>query len=281
MKFLKELTENKSALFGLIIILFFVILGIFAPVLTLHGPDIIYEDSLRIAPSFSLHDGQRFLLGTDDLGRDILSRLIYGARISLSIGVAVVSISLFFGIILGLLSGYYGGKVDRVIMGMMDIIMSLPSILLAIVVVAVLGPGINNAIIAVSIVALPGLTRIVRSSTMAESQKAYCLAAKSFGVSDVKIMFTEILPNSMAPLIVQASLGLSDAILNTASLGFLGLGAQAPLSEWGVMLADSRSYIESAPWLVFFPGICILLVVLGFNLLGDGLRDVLDPKLKR
>lgn len=223
----------------------------------------------------------RILLGTDDVGRDILSRLIYGARISLGIGLAVVLISLTVGTCLGLLAGYYGGKVDWGIMRLIDILMTLPSILLAIVIVSILGPGIGNTIMAVAIVSIPGFTRIVRACAIAETKKQYVQAAKLFGASDFKIMFVEILPNCAPALIVRATLGLSDGILDAAGLGFLGLGAQPPIPEWGVMLSDAGPYIESIPHMVTLPGLCILLVVLGFNLFGDGLRDATDPRLKR
>jgi len=196
------------------------------------------------------------------------------------IGFFVVLVSMTIGTFLGLISGYFEGKVDKLIMGVVDIIMSFPSILLAIIVVAVLGPGITNAILAVSVVSIPSFTRIVRSSVLVEKNKDYVQAAISFGAKDFRILFKEILPNCMAPLIVQATLCFSDGILNTAALGFLGLGAQPPLPEWGIMLSDARAYIESAPWMVTLPGLCILALVLGFNLFGDGLRDALDPKLK-
>jgi peptide/nickel transport system permease protein/dipeptide transport system permease protein len=215
------------------------------------------------------------------LGRDILSRLLYGSRISLSVGLSVVVLSLISGTLLGVVAGFYGGFLDRIIMRLTDLIMSLPSILFAIVIVAVLGPGIMNAIIAVSIVAVPNFIRIIRAQVMVEKNRQYVYAAKLFGASNFRIMFVEILPNCMAPLIVQASLGFSDGILNCAALGFLGLGAQAPMPEWGTMLSDARSFIESSPLMVTLPGLCILVIVLSFNLLGDGLRDALDPRLKK
>lgn len=274
-------SKNRGAVFGLILIVFFSLLAIFAPLITPFDPTSIDPTSLRLPPSYSAGGSPLFFFGTDDVGRDLLSRLIYGARISMMIGFFVVIISCSIGVVLGLLSGYYGGWVDRVIMRFIDILMAFPSILLAIVVVSVMGPGISNAIIAVAIVAIPGFTRIVRASVLAEKKKQYVMASKTFGASSLRIMFSEILPNCMAPLIVQASLGFSDGILNAAALGFLGLGAQPPTPEWGTMLADARPFIESAPWMVTLPGLCILFVVLGFNLFGDGLRDALDPRLKR
>jgi ABC-type dipeptide/oligopeptide/nickel transport system permease subunit len=277
----KELKKNKGSLLGMIIIFIAVILALFAPFLAPHDPTNVYTDALRMPPSFLSEGQSKFLLGTDDLGRDILSRLLYGSQVSLLVGFAVVFLSLTLGTFLGVIAGYYGGWLDKIIMGLTDLIMSLPSILFAIVIVAILGPGISNAIVAVSIVAIPNFVRIIRAQVLAEKNKQYVMAAKLFGASDTKIMFIEILPNCMAPLIVQATLGFSDGILNCAALGFLGLGAQAPMSEWGVMLSDARSFIESSPFMVIFPGLCILIVVLAFNLLGDGLRDALDPRLKK
>ena len=276
-----ELKKNKGSMIGIVIIIIATIIALFAPLIAPHEPTQIYSEFLRLPPSFAEGGNSQFLFGTDDLGRDLLSRLIYGSQISLAVGFAVVILSLISGTIMGVLAGYYGGFIDKTIMRITDLIMSLPSILFAIVIVAVLGPGISNAIVAVSIVAVPNFVRIIRAQVMVEKSRQYVFAAKLFGASDFRIMFIEILPNCMAPLIVQASLGFSDGILNCAALGFLGLGAQAPMSEWGTMLSDARSYIESSPWMVTLPGLCILIVVLSFNLLGDGLRDALDPRLKK
>ncbi|NML18018.1 ABC transporter permease [Azohydromonas caseinilytica] len=217
-------------------------------------------------------------LGTDDLGRDQLARLVYGARTSLGIGLAVVASSLGVGTLLGLLAGVYGGWVDRLVARAMDLAMSLPSILLAIVVVAVLGPGLLNAVLAVSLVAVPRFVRVVRSVAVLEMRKPYVQAARSCGVSRWRLLYSEVLPNCRAPVIVQAALGFSDAILEIAALGFLGLGAPAPVAEWGAMLADARPFIETEPHLMLLPGLCILAAVLSFNLLGDALRDALDPR---
>jgi ABC-type dipeptide/oligopeptide/nickel transport system permease subunit len=281
LEFWSHFKQNRGALIGLILIVLFLLIGLFAPLLAPHTESEIFSQALRLPPVFLAGGEWRFPLGTDDVGRDILSRLIFGARISIGIGFAVVILSISLGTLLGLFAGYYGGLIDKIIMRAMDILMALPSILLAIVVVSVLGPGISNAIVAVAIVSIPSFTRIVRASVLAEKNKQYVMASRSFGASNWRIMFQEILPNCMAPLIVQGTLGLSDGILNTAALGFLGLGAQPPTPEWGIMLSDARAYIESAPWMVTLPGLCILLVVLGFNLFGDGLRDALDPRLKK
>jgi ABC-type dipeptide/oligopeptide/nickel transport system permease subunit len=276
-----ELKKNRGAMIGVVVIFFSLIVAITAPIIAPHNPTLVNSESLRLPPSFSPGGSSEFLLGTDDLGRDLLSRLIYGSQVSLSVGFAVVFLSLVVGTFLGVVAGFYGGFLDKSIMRLTDLIMSLPSILFAIVIVAVLGPGIVNAIVAVSVVAIPNFVRIIRAQVMVEKNRQYVSAAKLFGASNYRIMFIEILPNCMAPLIVQASLGFSDGILNVAALGFLGLGAQAPMSEWGTMLSDARSYIESSPWMVTLPGLCILVVVLSFNLLGDGLRDALDPRLKK
>lgn len=262
------------------LIVAFVIVAILAPFFAPHSPSQLFSGFLRLPPIWAESGITTYPLGTDDVGRDILSRLIYGARVSMSIGLAVVFLSMLIGTLLGLFAGFYGGWIDRIVMRITDIIMALPSILLAIVVVSVLGPGLKNAVIAVSIVAIPSFVRIVRASVMAEKEKEYVQASKSLGASNFRTIFKEVLPNCMAPLIVQATLGFSDGILNAAALGFLGLGAQAPTPEWGIMLADSRAFIESSPWMVTLPGLCILVVVLGFNLFGDGLRDALDPRLK-
>lgn len=275
-----ELKKNKGALIGLIIILFFILLALLGPMLSPFSESELSEHLLS-DPLWGEKVQPAHLLGTDDVGRDTFSRLLYGSRVSLFIGVFVTIISGFFGTILGLLAGYFGGKVDKIIMRAIDILMALPSILLAIVVVSILGPGLVNAIIAVAIVSIPSFTRIVRAGVIEEKQKQYVQAAITFGTPTWEIIFKEILPNCTAPLIIQTTLCFSDGILNAAALSFLGLGAQPPTAEWGIMLSDARSFIESSPWLVTLPGLCILIVVLSFNLLGDGLRDALDPRLKK
>jgi ABC-type dipeptide/oligopeptide/nickel transport system permease subunit len=273
--------QNRGAVAGLVLIVAFVMVAVLAPLLAPHDPTVVYPESLRLPTAWQEGGSSQFLLGTDDVGRDLLSRLIYGARVSLGIGFLVVLISATIGTVLGLVAGYFGGWVDQLIMRLVDIRMALPSILLSIVVVSILGPNLFNTILAVSTVALPNFIRLVRASVMVEKRKQYVIASASFGAGPWRQMFVNILPNCMAPLIVQATLGFSDGILNAAALGFLGLGAQPPTPEWGTMLADARPFIESQPWMVTLPGLCILFTVLGFNLLGDGLRDALDPRLKK
>lgn len=273
--------QNKGAVAGLVLLGVFLCIAIFAPLLSPHLPEAIYPEQLRVPPFWKEGANLIHPLGTDDVGRDVLSRLLYGARISLAIGFFVVFLSTLVGTLLGLIAGYVGGWVDSAVMRAMDILMAMPSMLLAIVVVTILGPGLTNAVIAVAIVAVPGFVRIVRASVIAEKGKQYVAAGRSFGASPARQLFINIFPNCMAPLIVQSTLSFSDGILNVAALGFLGLGAQPPTPEWGTILSDSRPFIESAPWMVTLPGLCILLVVLAFNLLGDGLRDAFDPRLKR
>jgi dipeptide transport system permease protein len=258
-----------------------VLLAALAGVITWHSP-VLTNNAVFLKPPFWQQGGSiAYPLGTDAIGRDILSRLIFGARLSLTIGVAVVAISVMVGTVLGLVAGVFRGVVEIAIMRLMDIILTLPSLLLAIVIVAILGPGMMNALLAVAVVVLPHYVRIVRAAVIAETSKDYVTAAKVSGSGTLRLMFSEVLPNCMAPLIVQATLGVSTAILDAAALGFLGLGAQPPLPEWGTMLADAREFVLRAWWVVTFPGLMILITVVAFNLLGDGLRDALDPKLKR
>ncbi len=273
--------QNKGAMIGLYFIIFLVVVAILADVLAPHSPIIQYREALLSPPAWQEGGTWRFALGTDDIGRDILSRLIYGARLSMIIGFIVVFLSLGFGVVLGLSAAFARGTVEILIMRLMDIMLALPSLLLAIVIVAILGPGLFNAMIAVSIVSLPHFTRLARASAMSELTREYVSSARIAGAGTLRMMFRTVLPNCMAPLIVQATLGFSNAILDAAALGFLGLGAQPPTPEWGTMLAGSLQFVQRAWWVVTFPGLAILLTVLAFNLMGDGLRDALDPKLKR
>lgn len=274
-------SQNRGAVAGLVIVSIFVLIAILAPFIAPYDPSFLHEGVFTQGPAWTAGGSTQYLLGTDDVGRDVFSRLIYGARISMGVGFMVVVFSLSIGTALGLLAGYLGGWVDTVVMRAMDILMALPSILLAIVVVTILGQNLANAVIAVGIVVIPGFVRLVRAQVMIEKNRQYVIASGSFGAGGFRQVFVNILPNCMAPVIVQGTLGFSDGILNVAALGFLGLGAKPPTAEWGTMLSDARAFIESAPWLVTLPGLCILIVVLGFNLLGDGLRDALDPRLKK
>jgi dipeptide transport system permease protein len=257
-----------------------VIVALAAPVFAPFNPDHQFRDAL-LAPPLTRGSEGLFLLGTDALGRDMLSRLIFGARFSLFIGVVVVLVSLIGGVIVGMFAGFFRGWVDTVIMRIMDIILAFPSLLLALTLVAVLGPGLTNAMIAIAIVAQPHYVRLTRAAVFTERNRDYVTAARVSGAGPFWLMFVTILPNCMAPLIVQAALSFSGAILDAAALGFLGMGAQPPTPEWGTMLAEAREFITRAWWVVTFPGLAILITVLAINLMGDGLRDALDPKLKR
>ncbi|WP_294901890.1 dipeptide ABC transporter permease DppC [Tatumella sp. UBA2305] len=273
--------RNKGAVVGLIFITLMLLMAVFAGVLAPHQPTEQFRDALLHPPVWQQGGEWRFILGTDDVGRDILSRLMYGARLSLLVGCLVVVLSLVSGIVLGLLAGYLGGVVDAVIMRLVDIMLALPSLLLALVLVAIFGPSMINASLALTFVALPHYVRLTRAAVLAEVHRDYVTASKVAGAGPLRQMFVNILPNCLAPLIVQASLGFSNAILDMAALGFLGMGAQPPTPEWGTMLSDVLQYAQSAWWVVTFPGVTILLTVLAFNLVGDGLRDALDPKLKQ
>jgi dipeptide transport system permease protein len=274
-------SKNKGAVVGLVFIIIVVLLAIFANFVAPHSPSEQFRDTLLTPPVWMKDGSWQFILGTDDVGRDILSRLIYGARLSLLVGCLVVIISLILGITLGLIAGYVGGFLDNIIMRAVDIMLALPSLLLALVLVAIFGPSIINASIALAFVALPHYVRLTRGATIAEINKDYVIASRVAGAGALRQMFINILPNCLAPLIVQASLGFSNAILDMAALGFLGMGAQPPTPEWGTMLADVLQFAQSAWWVVTFPGLVILMTVLAFNLMGDGLRDALDPKLKQ
>jgi dipeptide transport system permease protein len=279
--FWSSFRENRGAVAGLMVVLFIVALALLADVVAPHSPTEQFRDAVRAAPMWAEGGSSRFVLGTDSLGRDMLSRLIHGARISLFIGLAVMGVSFIIGVLLGLACVSLGNAVDVAITRLMDLIMAVPSLVLAILVVAVLGPSLTNTIVAVTIVYLPRYVRLVRASALGELGKDYVIAAKVAGVGPWRLMFMTVLPNCLSPLIVQAALGVSDAILEAAALGFLGLGAQPPTAEWGTMLADAREFIRSNPWLVTLPGLAILVTVVSINLAGDGLRDALDPKMRR
>lgn len=273
--------SNKGAVTGLVFIIFVCLMALFADLIAPHSPSDQARDALLLPPAWMEGGNWIYFLGTDDVGRDILSRIIHGARLSLSVGLVAVSASLVMGILLGLVAGYCKGVVDTIIMRIVDIMLAMPSLLLAIAIVAVLGPSIVNAALAISIVSLPHYVRLTRAATMAEMSRDYVTSSRVIGASPLRLMFICILPNCVAPLIVQATLGFSTAILDMAALGFLGLGAQPPTPEWGSMLADALQFVQRAWWVVTFPGLMILLTVLAFNLMGDGLRDALDPKLKQ
>ena len=280
-EFWSYFSANPGAVAGLIVIAILLLLAAFADLVAPHSP-VLTNNAVFLKPPFWQAGGTlAYPLGTDAIGRDMLSRLIHGARLSLLIGIAVVAVSVVTGTVLGLVAGFFRGVLEIAIMRTMDIILTLPSLLLAIVIVAILGPGLMNAMLAVAFVLLPHYVRIARAAVVTEMAKDYVTAAKVTGAGPVRLMFKEILPNCVAPLIVQATLGISTAILDAAALGFLGLGAQPPLPEWGTMLADAREFVLRAWWVVTLPGLAILVTVLAFNLLGDGLRDALDPKLKR
>ncbi|MDQ0218469.1 ABC transporter permease [Peribacillus cavernae] len=270
----KSFKKNKLAIVGLSIVTFFVLLAIVAPLI---APYEFADQKLsdkHLAPS-----GEHWF-GTDEFGRDILSRIIYGSRISLWVGFISVAGSVFAGSFLGIIAGYYGKWVDTIISRVFDIILAFPSILLAIAVVSVLGPSLQNALVAIAIINVPTFGRLLRSRVLSVKEEEYITAAKAIGMKDSRILIHHILPNSLAPIIVQGTLAIATAIIECAALGFLGMGAQAPTPEWGKMLADSRAFILQAPWTVLFPGLAIMLTVLGFNLMGDGLRDALDPRMK-
>jgi dipeptide transport system permease protein len=273
--------ENHGAVIGLVVISTIALIAIFANVLAPHSPIEQFRDAVRAPPIWDQGGSWRFVLGTDGDGHDTLSRLIFGARVSLFIGLSVMSVSFVIGVVLGLLSAAAGSIVDVVVTRVMDLIMAVPSLVMAILVVAVLGPSLANTIVAVTIVYLPRYVRLVRASALGELTKDYVTAARVAGVGPLRLMVSTVLPNCLAPLIVQAALGVSDAILEAAGLGFLGLGAQAPTPEWGTMLADSREFIRSDPWIVALPGLAILIAVVAINLTGDGLRDALDPRMRR
>jgi dipeptide transport system permease protein len=281
LEFWAYFSENRGAVVGLCVFVFICFVAIFADFLAPYQPSVQFRESLLLPPAWLEGGTWRFVLGTDPIGRDILSRLIYGSRYSLFVGCVVVTGALLVGVFIGLVGGYVGGRLDTIIMRVMDIILAFPSLLLALALVAILGPSLLNAMIAIAIVQQPHYVRLTRASVMAEKHRDYVIAARVAGAGPLRLMFRTILPNCLAPLIVQAALSFSNAILDAAALGFLGMGAQPPTPEWGTMLAEAREFILRAWWVVTFPGLAILITVLAINLVGDGLRDAFDPKLKR
>ena len=270
---LRKLLRHRSATIGASIILFFIIIAILAPLITTHDPR-----HANVVERLKGRSGT-YYLGTDGVGRDIFSRVVYGTRISLKVGLISMTFSIGFGTLFGAIAGYYGGRPDNLIMRVMDIMLAMPSILLAMVIVTILGQSLTNAIIAVSIVYIPQYARILRAAVLKVRELDYVAAAKAIGASNSRILLTTVLPNCIAPLIVQATLGVGAAILDAAGLSFLGLGAEIGEPEWGAMLNENRKFIRRAPLTVTAPGIAIFLIVLGFNLLGDALRDALDPQI--
>jgi dipeptide transport system permease protein len=279
--FVSAFASNRGALLAFFVFAAVVLGAVFAPWLAPHDPVQQFRDHLLTPPVWQGGGLAQFPLGTDELGRCLLSRLLFGARISLWIGLAAVLLALVPGVVLGLLAAFFTRWLSPVIMRVMDILLALPGLLLAICVITILGPGLVNTVIAIAVGALPGYVRLVRGSALAELAKDYVTASRVAGAGTARLMFDTVLPNCLAPLIVNATLSFSSAILETAALGFLGLGVQAPTPEWGSMLSAARDYIERAPWVVTMPGLTILVTVLAINLMGDGLRDALDPKLRQ
>lgn len=271
---LNTFKKSKLAVVGTVIVVFFVLLAIFGPLIAPQG---INEQNLKLK---LLPPSSEYWFGTDVFGRDIFSRVIHGSRLSLMVGFASVAISIVLGSILGILAGYYGKWVDTIISRVFDILLAFPSILLAIAIVTALGPSLFNALIAIAIINIPNFGRLIRSKVLSIKEEEFITAARAIGMKDSRILLFHVLPNSMTPIIVQGTLAIATAIIEAAALGFLGLGAQAPAPEWGKMLSDARIYLVNAPWTMIFPGIAIMLTVLGFNLMGDGLRDAFDPKMK-
>jgi len=273
---------NRLGKIGFVIIIAFFLIAIFAPLLAPYDPREQNPTAGNRPTEERLKPTRAHPLGLDDLGRDVLSRIIYGARISMRVGVTVVLISALIGIMIGAVSGYYGGWVDRFFSGFLfNVFLAFPSILLAIAMVAFLGPSLNNLILALSVIGWVGYARLIRGQVLKVREYDFVTAARALGASDMRILLRHILPNAIQPLIVQASLGMAGAVLSEASLSFLGLGVPPPASSWGAMLNDARTYLRTAPHLLIFPGLAVMLTVLAFNFVGDGLREWLDPKQKR
>lgn len=273
-KLLKRMLQNRKAVFGAVVLVIIIISAISAPLLTRFNPNEQDLDNRLLPPSWTN------LLGTDNFGRDVFTRILYGGRISLQIGLISVGIGVVFGCLIGLIGGFYGGIIDGILMRFVDILLALPGFLLALSIVAALGPNLQNVMIAVGISNIPRFARIMRASVMQTRELDYVTAALAAGASDFRILFKHVMPNSINPVIVQASLGLATAILAASGLSFLGMGAQPPTPEWGSMIAQARPFIRLAHWIVTFPGLAIVVTVLALNLVGDGLRDIFDPRLK-
>lgn len=274
-------SENRGAVIGLWVFVAFIVIAVLAPWLAPYDASEQFRDHILQPPAWQEGGSWAFPLGTDPLGRDMLSRLIMGSRFSFFVGIVVVTVAVSGGVLIGLISGFAPKIVDTLIMRVMDIILAFPSLLLALVLVAILGPSLTNAMLAIAIVLQPHYVRLTRAAVLGELPKDYVTAARVAGAGRVRLMVITVLPNCLAPIIVQAALSFSTAILDAAALGFLGMGAQPPTPEWGTMLAEAREFILRAWWVVTFPGVAILITVLAINLMGDGLRDALDPKLKR
>ncbi len=279
--FTRAFSDHRGAVLALAVLALIGLAVLLAPWLAPHDPVQQYRDALLTPPVWDAGGQARFPLGTDELGRDILSRLLWGGRISLGIGLASVLLSLLPGVVLGLLAAFHPRWLAPAVMRVMDVMLALPGLLLAICVITVLGPGAINTVLAIAIGALPGYVRLTRAAALGELPKDYVTASRLAGAGNARLMFNAVLPNCMAPLLVNATLSFSSSILEVAGLGFLGLGVQAPTPEWGTMLSAARDYLVRAPWVVMLPGLVILVTVLCVNLLGDGLRDALDPKLRK
>ncbi|MDJ0953828.1 MAG: ABC transporter permease [Acidimicrobiia bacterium] len=286
---LRRFRGRKSGMVGLFLIASLILVAVFAPLIAPYDPneDLIGEQDVRRYQEPCIHllgcdrDQPQHLMGIDGNVRDYFSRIVYGSRVSLQLGFFTVTLALVVGSAIGAVSGYLGGWFDNIVMRFMDVILGFPALLLAIAIVAVLGPGLRNALIAIAIVTLPGYARVMRAQVLAIKESDYVAASQALGASPMQILVRRVVPNAMTPLVVLATLGIATAILEAAGLSFLGLGAQPPLAEWGSMLADYRNQVFTAPHLVFYPGLAIMITVLGFNLMGDGLRDALDPTLNR
>ncbi|MDR1965602.1 MAG: ABC transporter permease [Synergistaceae bacterium] len=275
MELFDSLRKNKPAVFGLIVIVILVVVAIFADMISPYERGIRQNSKARLQPPCAEH-----IFGTDHFGRDVFTRVIHGARISLFIGTATTFISMFVALVLGSVAGFYGGIVDEAIMRAIDTVMCIPGMLLSLAVVAALGQGLGNLMVAIAVSSVPGFTRLIRSVVISIAETDFIEAARASGTSEFMIIIRHVLPNSMGPLIVQSTMSIARMILFAAGFSFIGLGVQPPAPEWGAMLADAREFLRRAPYLMFFPGTSILLASLSFNLLGDGLRDALDPKLK-